>query len=147
MTCSFCGDVIRGRPYGSRCQACYRYLKTGGEMNDLPPDGVIVKDYRGYVVCHICGRAYKRLGSHVKESHSMTIDNYKEKFGLCRRCKTTSEAYSAEMKTHALLNHMPERLMTSGLNTRIKPGQTDMRKGKPIRLQERINKSLRSKKI
>ena len=34
----------------------------------------IKDDATGKVICHICGRAYTRLGSHVKESHDMTIE-------------------------------------------------------------------------
>lgn len=100
-------------------------LKPGGEINAIPPPGVIMKDKRGYVICHICGRSYSRLGSHVRESHSMTIHEYKERFGLCECSKTTEENYSKMMSTYAYDRNMPERLKAAGMNTRIKSGEKD----------------------
>ena len=126
--------------FGGNCQGCYRYYRDGGTDNPLPDKGVITYDYRGYVVCHICGRAYKRLGSHVKESHKMTIAEYKEKFGLCNNSRTTEKSYSVQMSNYAIQNHMGDQLRIVGVNTRIKKGETDKRKGKAIRLQEHLNK-------
>ena len=141
--CKACGRIIQGTPFGKYCQSCYRYFKDGGTEHPLPMPGTIEKDNRGYVICHICGRAYKRLGSHAKESHSMTIEEYKKEFGLCNNCRTTEDSYSEKMHNNAYINNMPERLKITGMNTRIKVGETDKRKGKEVRLQERIDKHIR----
>ena len=146
MVCSECGKIIKGVPYGTLCQGCYHYFKNGGTRNPLPLKGEIKKDERGYVICHICGRAYKRLGSHIKESHNMTIAEYKELFGLCRRSRTTEDNYSTHMHDNAIRHDMPERLLKTGYGTRIKKGQTDMRKGKEVRLQEILDKRSRKRK-
>lgn len=144
MTCTECGKNFEGKIYPSgMCQACYLYFHKGGTVNTPPPAGVIAKDYRGYVVCHICGRAYKRLGSHIKESHSMTITEYKKEFGLCNNAKTTEVSYSNHMHNLAYKYNMPQRLQETGRNTRIKKGERDKRLGKEVRLQERIDKSKR----
>ena len=147
MTCSKCGKSIPDRIYpGETCQACYLYYHKGGTDNLVPPKGRIAYDYRGYVICHICGRAYKRLGSHIKESHNMTIAEYKEKFELCNNAKTTEANYSEHMHNLAYKYDMPNRLQITGYPTRIKKGQRDMRLGKKARLQECLDKSERYKK-
>lgn len=143
MNCIKCGKEITGKKYGELCQGCYKYFKDGGKIYPIPPSGIIQKDDRGYVICHICGKSYKRLGSHIRESHQMTIEEYKEIYGLCRRRKTTEAGYSAIMRNYAIKYKMDEQLAIAGVNTRIKQGEKDMRKGKPVRLQEIIDKQTR----
>lgn len=142
--CKECGKQIE-KSYSGMCQGCYLYFRNGGTVNKLPEHGRIVHDINGKVVCHICGRAYTRLGSHVKESHNMTIDQYKEQFGLCRRAKTTERSYAKMMRIYAENNGMKERLSKVGENTRIKTGETKMRKNKTVRLQEVLEKRDRKK--
>ena len=144
MNCSKCGKPIT-QSYSGLCQACYRYYHDGGTDNSLPKLGTIERDYRGYVVCHICGRAYKRLGSHVKETHHMSIAEYKAKFELCNNAKTTEKNYSEHMHNLAYKYDMPKRLQITGMATRIKKGENDKRLGKKVRLQECINRSERYK--
>ena len=147
MTCSKCGKPISDKLYpNGMCQACYNYYHKGGVDNPLPAPGNIEHDYRGYVICHICGRAYKRLGSHIKESHNMSIAEYKEKFELCNNAKTTESNYSQHMHNLAYKYDMPNRLIQMGKATRIKKGEKHMRLGKRVRLQECLDKSRRYKK-
>lgn len=144
--CSLCGKKINGKIYpDNTCQGCYKYVQNGGTFNMPPAAGEIAYDERGHVICHICGRAYKRLGSHIRESHGMTISEYKEEFGLCNNAKTTEQHYSEHMKELAYINGMPERLQKTGKNTRIKKGEKEKRKGKPVRLQECLDRSKRYK--
>lgn len=145
--CKSCGkDTSHDNRFCGYCQGCYRYFRTGGTVNPLPPKGVIAKDSRGYVVCHICGKAYRRLGSHVKESHGLTIAEYKEQFGICNNTKTTEITYSNHMHELAYKYNMPERLQATGKATQIKVGEKDRRLGKPVRLQECIDKRNRYRK-
>lgn len=144
FVCKECGKHT-DRNYSGMCQGCYIYFRKGGTVNTLPEHGRIEHDENGKVICHICGRAYVRLGSHVKESHEMSIDEYKEKFGLCRRAKTTENSYSDMMRVHADNNGMRERLLRVGESTRIKKGDTRLRKGKEVRLQEILDKQDRYK--
>ena len=141
--CKYCHKDITNKSYSGYCQGCYCYFKNGGTINPLPQKGVISKDYRGYIVCHICGKAYKRLGSHVKESHNMSIAEYKRKFELCNNAKITEDCYLQHMHNLAYKHHMPERLKTLGKATRIKPGEKDKRLGKKSRLQECLDRSKR----
>lgn len=142
MNCPQCGKIIY-RHYGGLCQGCYRYFKGGGKIHTIPEAGTIAYDSQGKVICHICGRSYVRLGSHIKESHGLTIAQYKERFGLCHNAKTTENSYSNTMRQHAKDNGMGQRLLEAGKLTRIKKGETHLRKGKEVRLQERIDKRRR----
>lgn len=142
MNCSSCGNYT-SRSYYGMCQRCYKYYHAGGTDNPLPKIGTIEYDYRGYVICHKCGRAYKRLGSHIKESHDMTIAEYKAEFEICNCTKTTEKQYSHRMRELAYKNDIPNRLQIAGIPTRIKPGEGNLRRGKDVRLQERIERSAR----
>lgn len=144
MHCSKCNKPISGKIYPEEtCQGCYLYYHKGGTDNPIPPKGKIAHDYRGYVVCHICGRAYKRLGSHIKESHGMSIAEYKAEFELCNNSKTTERNYSEHMHKLAYKYDMPKRLQITGESTRIKKGERDKRLGKKVRLQECLDRSER----
>ena len=138
MKCKVCGKLTP-RSYSGMCQGCYNYFHRGGEIHPLPQHGRIERDSEGKVICHICGRSYTRLGSHVRESHNLSIAEYKEKFGLCTRANTTEKTYSTVMRSLALKHNMDERLRNIGKQTRIKKGDT-MRKGKQVRLQEILDK-------
>ncbi len=143
MVCSQCGKTITGRKYGGLCQGCYKYFKSGGKIHSIPAAGTIAYDDQGKVICHICGKSFVRLGSHVKENHSMTITEYKERFGLCNSTRTTEKSYSATMRRHAKINGMDQKLLEAGKMTRIKKGETRLRKGKEVRLQEIIDRRKR----
>lgn len=112
-------------------------------INPLPVAGTIAYDERGYVVCHICGKAYRRLGAHVVQAHDMTIKAYKEQFSLCNSAKTTESNYSGMMHDYAYQYNMPEQLRIAGADTGIKPGENHFRLGKPTRLQENLAKRAR----
>ena len=145
--CKKCGKEMTKKydiRHGEVCQSCYIYYRDGGTDNSLPPKGRILYDTRGYVICHICGKAYKRLGSHIRESHGMTIEVYKYR---CRNAITTESSYRQKARENALHNKMDEQLKRTGVNTRIKTGETKMRKGKPVRLQEILDKRDRGSKV
>ena len=114
MNCPQCGKPILNRHYGGLCQGCYKYFKSGGTIHSIPVAGTIAYDDQGKIICHICGKSFVRLGSHIKESHGLTIAEYKD-----------------------------QQLLEAGKATRIKKGDTHMRKGKEVRLQERIDKRKR----
>lgn len=143
MICLSCNKDVNTLHSRGLCRVCYKYFKDGGTINPLPDAGTIAYDERGYVVCHICGKAYRRLGTHVAQAHDMTIKEYKERFGLCNNAKTTEANYSRMMHDYAYQYNMPEQLRIAGANTRIKPGETHLRLGKPTRLQENLVKRAR----
>lgn len=140
MNCYACGKEIKRIYPGHTCQGCYKYFLNGGTINEIPNPGEIKYDDRGFVVCHICGRAFKRLGSHLRESHDMTIADYKEAFGLCNCAKTTESMYSQHMRALAYQHGTPALLQETGFATRIKPGDRHLRFGKKSRLQECLDR-------
>lgn len=139
IKCRECGKPT-SKSYSGMCQGCYKYFHEGGKVHTLPPPGRIEHDSEGKVICHICGRSYTRLGSHIRESHNLTIAEYKEQFGLCANSKTTESHYSLVMHEYAIKNKMPERIIEVGKGTRIQKGDSTMRKGKNVRLQEILDK-------
>lgn len=143
--CSECNKKVSKLYPNNLCQSCYNYFRKGGTINETPKHGEIARDARGFVICHICGRAYRRLGSHIRESHGLTIANYKEMFGLCNNAKTTECSYSQHMRNLAYCNDMPQRLKETGQATRIKKGDGSLRLGKKSRLQECLERSKRYK--
>lgn len=145
MICKKCGKPIT-RSYAGMCQGCYKYFLGGGKVYNLPEPGTVARDESGKVICHICGRSYTRLGSHIKESHGMTTAEYKEHYGLCNSTKTTEAAYSTHMQELAYIHGMDKRLLKAGMSTRIKKGETDKRKNKPVRLQEAKDRRDRMRK-
>lgn len=147
MRCTKCGKITNNKKHFhlGMCQACYNYYRNGGTENPIPQHGKIEHDYRGFIICHICGRAYKKLGGHIKESHNMTIAEYKEQYGLCNNARTTEENYSKTMRNFAYKYGMDEQLKRVGKNTRIRQGENDKRKGKKSRLQECLDRSKRYK--
>jgi NMD protein affecting ribosome stability and mRNA decay len=145
IICSHCGKPSP-KSYTGLCQGCYKYFRDGGKIHSLPEYGTIQRDETGKVICHICGKSYTRLGSHIRESHGMTIAEYKETFGLCSNSRTTEKSYSQTMRDKAYEHGMDKQLLEAGKPTRIKAGQTDKRKNKPVRAQEIIEKRQRRRR-
>lgn len=142
--CKLCGRYTPTL-YGDKCQSCYRYFFEGGKVYPKPEPGRIVKDPDGRPICHICGKSFKKLGAHTVQNHGLTIDEYKQEFGLCANARTTEAEYSSRMRDSAYIHNMPNQLILNGKMTRIKPGENDKRKNKPVRLQEVLNKRDRKK--
>lgn len=140
MNCGQCGKLITSKRYKGLCQSCYQYFKKGGVIHDLPEAGTIAYDDQGKIICHICGKSFVRLGSHIKDSHGLTVVEYKERFGLCNSAKITGKSYSDTMRKHAKVNGMDQQLLEAGKSTRIQKGDTHLRKGKKVRLQEILRK-------
>ncbi|MFW5962663.1 MAG: MucR family transcriptional regulator [bacterium] len=85
--CEDCGRETK-RIYGMKsfkkrlCQTCYNYYQNGGEIHQLPAYAEVKYDDRGYPICHICGKAYKKILTHVWQFHDLSEKEYKKKFGL-----------------------------------------------------------------
>lgn len=63
--------------------------------------GVLLYDEQGETVqCHICGKWFKLLHAHVRWSHQMSSDNYKDMVGLRRNAALMSEATREKFIAH-----------------------------------------------
>lgn len=88
-TCGNCGAhkrVFNNKVYNiPLCEHCRQEIFLYGELlkvHDLPPKGEIHYDKNGKPICHICGKAYHKLMSHVVQKHGMTEREYKDEFSL-----------------------------------------------------------------
>lgn len=53
-----------------------------------------MEDHTGRLCCHLCGRWFVSLGSHVR-AHGHTADTYRQSMGLCRRAALTAASLSS----------------------------------------------------
>ncbi|KUO10227.1 MucR family transcriptional regulator [Streptomyces sp. DSM 15324] len=68
-----------------------------GEHRDRHPDyGRLIRDEAtDTVICHVCGRAFRSLGAHVRV-HGMTAAEYRREFGLLRARALSARSFARE---------------------------------------------------
>ena len=62
------------------------------------PHGVLTRDADGRLLCHVCGRSYVQLGTHVWHTHEMCAETYRETFGLRAQERLASEDYRRTLR-------------------------------------------------
>ena len=88
---------------------------------DHPNYGEIIKTPDGRLVCHICGKAYNKLGAHVVQKHKITSYDYKKIFGLNVSIGLISDNHREHLHDMAIKNYdvvVKENLLKKGVNTR-----------------------------
>ena len=93
LVCEICGRSNNRTKYKEEfdmilCDSCVIMCKKY-KFHYIPPLGEIHYDDKGNIICHICGRSFKKLTEHIKFKHNIHKEDYKEKFGLNRTCKLT----------------------------------------------------------
>ncbi|MGH4008903.1 MAG: MucR family transcriptional regulator [Pseudonocardiaceae bacterium] len=63
-----------------------------------PRGELVIESGTGRVCCHLCGRWYVSLGSHLRV-HGHTADSYRDAMGLCRSRPLVAEALSRSIAT------------------------------------------------
>lgn len=58
----------------------------------------------GKIHCHLCGKFYGNLGSHIANDHNMPSKDYKKKFGFSMKQPLCSSSMSAKLRTSMLKN-------------------------------------------
>ncbi len=89
----------------------------------LPKYGEIEYDYRGYPRCHICGKAFKKVLSHVTQKHGITAYEYKKQFGLDVTKGIMCEESRALARKRAYENYdvaIKKNLLQNGKKSRFK---------------------------
>lgn len=105
----------------------------------LPPSGHVVGDDDGErIQCHECGRFYAGLNHHVRMSHHMSADLYREKWGLARGQSLSSPASQARQRIAY------EAKVAAGLLSGETLAANPRRAGTPNRLQSRLRSSVGS---
>ena len=121
--CKICNDIIPSYHNSNICQSCNTYYKNHPEGEyPLPPKGEVHYAKNGDVICHICGRAYRKLGSHIRNKHKLAQNDYRDMFGLYHNTKLSNNEYISIMQTHNDKNKdtvVNQNLIKSGFNTRM----------------------------
>lgn len=112
-------------------QELTRHQINGRERLDRERKALGIK----LVTCPICGREFRRLGSHVSQVHGLSALEFRHKYGFKHREMTTDEHKA----------HMRQIITTPangqvGVKTRFKKGQPH--DFKPV-LQGRANRGLK----
>lgn len=138
--CEMCGStnqVFLRKKFGkSLCAKCYRY-ETNHPVNPLPEKGEVALDEQNRLICHICGRAFKKLGSHAINGHGITAYEYKKMFELNNNTGLLIESSKEKLRQNIKDNYevvVKQNLLENGSKTRFKKGS----KGRPkdmVRLQ------------
>ncbi len=63
-----------------------------------PHGELVIESGTGRVCCHLCGRWYVSLGSHLR-THGHTADSYRDAMGLCRSRPLVAETLSRSIAT------------------------------------------------
>lgn len=134
--CKICNGALHSKKYGNICCSCWTYFKSGGVIHRLPPVGTVVYDKEGNMICHICGKAYKKLGAHVINAHKISTKEYKKRFGLALDFGLCSEDLKKQLRSYITDDMVQKNLVQGGAETRFKPG-TGGRKKDRVSLQTR----------
>ena len=133
--CDICGrSNSRTKYFGEYksilCDSCLCMVKKHPVIY-IPPIGEIHYDTDGNILCHVCGRSFKKLTQHLKHKHRISTDEYREKFELNRTSKLTG------------INFIPNIVVditTVNEGTKLKNNHKNT-KGKRRRLQAINNRS------
>ena len=94
---------------GSAATHAHLWALPDGTGLHAPLGELAVEEGTGSLCCHLCGRWFVSLGSHVR-AHGHTADSYRETMGLCRSTALTAAALSVAIagRTTAQYRHDPE---------------------------------------
>lgn len=122
--CELCGEEFYGA--GRKCQPCRFYLKLHPEgLYPQPERGEVLYADNGDPVCHICRKAYRKLGNHIRFYHHISQKEYRERFGLHHNTKLSNEDYINMMFDYNMENYdvvVKENLLEGGKGTRLITG-------------------------
>ena len=124
IKCKFCGNYCDKNMRGY-CQVCYKYFVIDGKhIYDLPSFGKVEYNEDGDVICHICGKAFRKLGGHIWNGHHMKMRDYCTKYGLLYKTNKASNIdYRKHMKDIQKDYCITENLLKKGKATRLQKGQ------------------------
>lgn len=107
------------------------------ENATLPPRGEVWYNEKGKIICHICGKSFDKLTTHLVQVHDMNASEYKITFGL----KNTQKLTSKGLEEYFRVNN--KNLITKYSNrTKFKKGIPSVRKGTKARLQVLIERPI-----
>lgn len=103
-------------------------MKTGRENIELQTNhlnyGKVVKTANDRLVCHICGKPFRKLGAHVVQKHGITAWEYKVMFGLDVIRGLVSDEHRQHLSDCVARNYdvvVKQNLIACGTATRFAP--------------------------
>ena len=123
INCKFCGNETPN-VYQGYCQVCWKYfVRDKNVVYDLPEYAKVEYAPNGDAICHICGKAFRKLGAHIWNGHHITMRDYCTKFGLYYRTNKASNIdYRVHMHNIQRGYCITDNLIEKGKNTRLKKG-------------------------
>lgn len=112
------------------------------KTSELPPKGEVWYDDKDKIICHICGKSFNKLSTHIIQAHNITSGKYKEMFELNKTQKLTSKSMEEYFR-----NKPRTDITKHSLETRFKNGHTSCRKGEQARLQTILNRPITYKDV
>lgn len=123
-TCKLCGG--NNTTTGRYCNSCYAYLRLHPEgLYEPSKPGEITYAPNGDAICHVCGMAVRKLGSHIAFKHHMTQKEYRDKFKLYHNTRLSNVEYINNMsKINKKYQNIvvQKNLIEKGKDTRISKG-------------------------
>lgn len=102
--------------------------------------GKVHYDDRGYPRCHVCGKSFKKVLTHVWQKHGMSADEYKEHYGLDAGKGIICDDTRAKLRAAVSRNYdkvVVENLLNKNEATQFKPGSGGRTRDK-VRLQTKL---------
>lgn len=124
--CKSCGEKSNRIIIGL-CDKCYQRKRRSPKINPLPKKGEIAYTEDGKPICHICGKGYDKLMSHVYQTHEITARDYKIEFGLDLNQGIMSEESKEKARKAVEENYdsiVVDNLLTKGVGTRFEKGHS-----------------------
>lgn len=116
-------DRHRGRANAPLTHGHLWVLADGTPLH-APPGQLTRHPDTGELCCHLCGRWFRFLGSHVR-AHGHTADSYREAIGLCRTRALSHSQLSAAISTRQAAAYVRD----PDVRARFAPGQAAARSG------------------
>lgn len=107
-----------------------------------PHGELVIESGTGRVCCHLCGRWYVSLGSHVRK-HGHTADSYRDTMGLCRTRPLVAESLSRSIAARQIEAYQ----RCPDLRTRLAVGQEFSKTGRLASLARAARPSLEGDRI
>lgn len=103
------------------------------KCKEHPHYGELIYDARGLLVCHICGKSFKKLGAHIWGKHHILKRTYCEMYGLDVERGLCSEEHRELLRENVMKHYnesVVENLIQGGRKTRFEYGHTGRPKEK-----------------
>jgi len=111
------------------CQSCYIYFITENKTtHPLPEYGKQTFAPNGDCICPFCGKAFRKLGGHLRYAHGMTAKEAYEKAGWDHEPHASNKDYRNTMRKRLWTKCVVDNLLKKGKTTRFTKGNVPKKK-------------------